>query len=386
MSDQGRKIADDILIVDDTPANLRLLSQMLTELGYTVRAVTNGPHALTSAQTTPPNLILLDIRMPDMNGYEVCRRLKQEEKTRDIPVIFISSLNEIQDKVTGFSVGGVDYITKPFQFEEVLARIETHLSLRRLQKQLQDANKKFEQELMLAGSLQASFFPSEPPEIPGWQLSVKLKPARETSGDFYDVYMLPNDKLGIIIADVVDKGAAAALYMALSWTIIRNYSRDFPDQPERVLAAANRQIINDTDANRFVTVFYGVLDPSSGKLIYCNAGHNPPLILRGESAELERLAKTGMLLGMFEEEAWEQGVAQLDPGDLLLLYSDGVTEAQGTSGDFFDVDRMIESAKAHIDLTAKEIKEGILSDIYEFMGDIPQIDDIALVVVRREPE
>lgn len=212
---------DEILIVDDTPANLRLLTQMLVQRSHVVRAVTSGARALDSARSNPPSLILLDIRMPEMNGYEVCETLKEDPRTLDIPIIFISALNEIEDKVKGFSVGGVDYITKPFQLEEVLARVETHLALRRLQKRLQDANKRYEQELTLAGSLQASFFPADPPKVPGWQVSLKLRPARETSGDYYDAYSLPNGNLGILIADVVDKGAAAALYMALSWTLIR---------------------------------------------------------------------------------------------------------------------------------------------------------------------
>ena len=130
----------DILIVDDTPANLRLLSQMLTERGYKVRAVLSGPQALMAAQAAPPDLILLDIRMPEMDGYEVCQRLKTGEQTRDIPVLFISALSETEDKIKAFTVGGVDYITKPFQVKEVLARVETHLALRNLHRQLQAAN------------------------------------------------------------------------------------------------------------------------------------------------------------------------------------------------------------------------------------------------------
>ncbi|MBN2005373.1 MAG: hybrid sensor histidine kinase/response regulator [Anaerolineae bacterium] len=129
-------VKGNILIVDDTPANLRLLSNMLTEQGYKVRAVVNGQMALTTTRAIPPDLILLDINMPGMNGYEVCQRLKMDEETRPIPIIFISALDEVQDKVKAFTVGGVDYITKPFQFEEVLARVETHLSLCRLQKEL----------------------------------------------------------------------------------------------------------------------------------------------------------------------------------------------------------------------------------------------------------
>jgi two-component system sensor histidine kinase/response regulator len=127
----------NILIVDDTPANLRLLSNMLAEQGYKVRSVINGQMALTAAQSAPPDLILLDIRMPEMNGYEVCEHLKADERTHDIPIIFISALDATQDKVKAFTVGGVDYITKPFQLEEVLARVETHLALRSLQESLQ---------------------------------------------------------------------------------------------------------------------------------------------------------------------------------------------------------------------------------------------------------
>jgi signal transduction histidine kinase len=126
----------NILIVDDTPANLRLLSSMLVEQGHKVRSVINGQMALTATQAAPPDLILLDINMPDMNGYEVCERLKADEAARDIPIIFISALDATEDKVKAFNVGGVDYITKPFQLEEVVARVKTHLALRNLQRSL----------------------------------------------------------------------------------------------------------------------------------------------------------------------------------------------------------------------------------------------------------
>jgi sigma-B regulation protein RsbU (phosphoserine phosphatase) len=385
MKNQPGDPPDEILIVDDTPANLRLLAQMLSERGYIVRAVTSGARALESIQVTPPNLILLDIRMPEMNGYEVCKHIKEDPQTTDIPIIFISSLSEIEDKVQGFNVGGVDYITKPFQFEEVLARVETHLSLRRLQKQLEDANKKFERELALAGNLQSSFFPEEPPNIPGWELSVTLKPARETSGDFYDVYTLPNGKLGILVADVVDKGAAAALYMALSWTLIRTYAAEYPEEPDRVLSSVNQRIISDTDSSRFVTVFYGVLDPSTGSFSYCNAGHNPPYLIRSQNGNgTERLTKTGLLLGMFDDERWGMESVRLDPGDVLVLYTDGVTEAQNAEGDFFGRERLVKVVKKKSRDSAKDVREGILGKISKFVGEAPQMDDIALVVVARK--
>lgn len=138
----------NILIVDDTPDNLRLLSTMLAGQGYEVRSVINGAMALMGVRAEPPDLVLLDINMPQMNGYEVCEQLKANHHSRDIPVIFISALEDVLDKVKAFSVGGVDYIVKPFQIEEVLARIETHLTIRRLQQQLQAQNLQLQQKMV----------------------------------------------------------------------------------------------------------------------------------------------------------------------------------------------------------------------------------------------
>ncbi|MCB9077942.1 MAG: hybrid sensor histidine kinase/response regulator [Anaerolineaceae bacterium] len=137
----------NILVVDDTKANLRLLAEILSQRGYQVRPATNGSRALAAAQADPPDLILLDIMMPDMDGYAVCEQLKAAEPTRNIPIIFLSALNEVLDKVKAFSSGGVDYITKPFQVEEVLARVETHLTLRQMQKSLEEKNHELEQEI-----------------------------------------------------------------------------------------------------------------------------------------------------------------------------------------------------------------------------------------------
>jgi CheY-like chemotaxis protein len=144
MSNQADISKANILVVDDTLANLRLLTKMLAEYGYKVRPATNGRTALSAAQTEPPDLILLDIMMPEMDGYEVCGRLKADERTRDIPIIFISAIHETIDKVAAFSIGGVDYITKPFHVEEVLVRVKTHLTLRHLQKTLQEKNEQLQ--------------------------------------------------------------------------------------------------------------------------------------------------------------------------------------------------------------------------------------------------
>ena len=358
---------------------------MLAEQGYRVRPVPNGTMALSVAQVEPPDLVLLDIRMPDMDGYAVCEHLKADEKTRDIPIIFISALDATQDKVRAFRVGGLDYITKPFQVEEVLARVETHLALRNLQTQLQDANTRMMMELALAGEVQASFLPRTLPRIPGWQLTVTLQPSRETSGDFYDINLLPNGRLGLLVADVVDKGAGAALFMALCWTLFRTFAVEFPAQPEVVLDAVNKRILEDTNAEQFATAFYGILEPATGNLVYCNAGHCPPFWFKLNTGEkCGQLIRTGVPLGIFRDQTWSQGVVQLDPGDVLVLYSDGVTEAQNVNKCFFGEDRLIEAVSGRLGNSALEIQEGILEDLQSFMGEKSQADDIVLSILMRE--
>ncbi len=385
-------IKESILVVDDTPANLRLLSQMLSQEGYRVRAVTSGARALASVRVSRPDLILLDIKMPEMNGIQVCEQLKVNPRTRDIPIIFVSALDEIEDKVQAFAAGGVDYIAKPFQFAEVLARVETHLALRKLQEQLRDANRKLrdanrrlERELALAGRVQASFLPSELPLTPGWQIAAALKPARQTSGDFYDVISLPNGRLGLLVADVVDKGVGAALFMALCRTLIRTYASTHPAQPELVLQAVNHRVLSETETDQFVTAFYGILDPATGTLTYCNAGHPPPLVFSLEPTKAAQyLTKTGMALGVIDTEEWEQATARLAPGDFLVLYSDGVTDAENEQGAAFSLERLQACLRVDLERSAQEIQSAVLGEIRDFMGQAIQFDDLTLMVVLRE--
>ena len=374
----------DILIVDDTAENLRLLSQMLAEQGYNVRAVPSGERALESVRALPPDLILLDIRMPKMTGYEVCERLKADRATSDIPVIFISALSEIQDKVQAFKVGGVDYITKPFQLEEVLVRTQTHLALRALQKRLQDTNQKLEHELLLAGELQANFMPNKLPKIAGWQIAAEIIPASETSGDFFDVFPLPDGLLGFLVADVVDKGVSAALFMVLSWSLIRTFATDYPTEPEKVFEEANRRILADTGARQYVTVFYGVLNPANGQLVYSNAGHPPALLFNQSSpGDLRKLTRTGIPLGIFDDATWEKQIISFTPGDNLVVCTDGITEAQNPEGDFFGQGRLFDAVQNGSGGVAEKMLGDVITSVERFTHLAHQYDDIAVVVVQR---
>ena len=239
-------------------------------------------------------------------------------------------------------------------------------------------------ELALAGRMQASLLPSAPPDLPGWQMAAVLRPARETSGDFYDFIPLPGGRVGLVIADVTDKGMGAALYMALSRTLIRTYAAGYPDRPDLALRAANERILADTGADLFITVFYGILDPASGALTYCNAGHHPPYLLdAGADGEIQPLPGRGIALGIIGDTDWGHTTVQIAPGAMLLLYTDGVLDAQSPHKERFGNEQMLEIAQANLGRTAQNLQDDLLGSLQHFIGDEPQFDDITLMTVMR---
>ena len=248
------------------------------------------------------------------------------------------------------------------------------------------AYQKDAQELAEAGKIQASFLPEDVPVVPGWQFAASLAPAKQTSGDFYDFIHLSDGRLGIVVADVADKGAAAALYMTSGRTLIHAFALEYPDHPERVIGEANRRMTLDTHEGLFITVFYGVLDPADGTLTYCNAGHNPPYLLGQGGTEVQTLTRTGIPLGILEEATWAQTTQQVSPGNVLVLYTDGVTEAQNQQEAFFGEERLLTSVQANIERSAQSIQDAIRTDIHEFVSGAPQFDDITLVVLVRDLE
>jgi serine phosphatase RsbU (regulator of sigma subunit) len=393
----------DILIVDDVPANLHLLSEMLTKQGYKVRSVINGHMALMATRAAPPDLILLDINMPGMNGYEVCEHLRADESTRDIPIIFISALDETQDKVKAFTVGGMDYVTKPFQLEEVLARVETHLALRELQAELQQANEELERrveertaevvqlavekgqlehELHMAREVQASFLPRETLQVPGWEFVARWRPAREVAGDYYDFIPGDGGKLGLVIADVSGKGMPAALFMVLTRSIVRA-SLDHAPSPAKGISRANRLLCAEASGGMFVTLFYALLNPATGEVTYVNAGHNPPLLYRADQEQLTQLEPTGMALGVVTDTSFEQGRLHLQPGDFVVWYTDGVPDAIDAQERGFGMERLQHVILDNRRAPAVDMVAALEGAIDDFAGPGDPFDDIAIVVAKR---
>ncbi len=247
------------------------------------------------------------------------------------------------------------------------------------------ALQKVSQEIQLAGQIQASFLPNQFPNIPGWQLAVSLEPAGGLSGDFFDFIPLSRGRYGIVIADVADKGLGAALYMALSRTLLRTYALEYHTRPDLVFSETNERILIDARANLFITCFYGVLDPEEGTLLYCNAGHNPPyLICPSDENNIISLERTGMPIGIEEDNSWERKTITFSPGDKLILYTDGVTEAQNEVGELFNEELLLDTILENVNTSAHELQERILNKVRQFIKDAPQYDDITLMILEKE--
>jgi serine phosphatase RsbU (regulator of sigma subunit) len=244
-------------------------------------------------------------------------------------------------------------------------------------------HEKMTQELKKARQVQESLLPENLPELPGWELAVVLEPAHETSGDFYDFLPLPEGRLGLVIADVTDKGTSAALFMALSRSLWRTFAVDYPAEPEKTIAETNRRILADTHGGLFITLFYGILNFQDGNFYYCNAGHHPAYLVRGRDGSIEELGRTGIPLGVLKETSWSRECINVEVGDALVLYTDGITDALNAEEQFYGQERLKEAVRRNCGKPAKEMHEALLAGVRDWVGGAQQFDDITLMVIVR---
>jgi phosphoserine phosphatase RsbU/P len=240
---------------------------------------------------------------------------------------------------------------------------------------------RLETEIQLARQIQQTFIPESLPEFPDWELAARWKTARQVGGDFYDVFDLPHKRLGLFIADVADKGVPAALFMALTRTLVRAAVIE-ADSPAEALKRVNDLLIPDTKQGMFVTAVYAVLDMDQNELTYVNAGHNPPLWITCDG-RVERLTRTGVALGAAEDLKFEQRTIPLQPNDSILLYTDGLTESFNLDGEFFGEPRLMEAIAANQCASASELLDVVEKSLLNFVQDMPPADDLTMLVLRR---
>jgi sigma-B regulation protein RsbU (phosphoserine phosphatase) len=392
--DQSRR---RILIVDDAPENIQMLMGALRD-EYSILAATSGEKALEVARKEPPpDLILLDVTMPGMDGYAVMEKLSRIDSTMKIPVMFVTARSEAGDEARGLELGAVDYITKPFNPDLVKARIRNQMELKRYRDDLEEtvafrtrellettaAKEKLESELRVARSLQMAMIP--PGRAVGeegrYEIAAVVKPAKAVGGDLFDYFLLPDGRLCFFVGDVSDKGVPAALFMVKASTLMRTEAVLF-DSPGEILGRVNHDLCRDNDECMFVTMVVGILDLESGRLSLASAGHEFPFkVAPGRSTEL-LLLSGGPALGLDMSARFEDQEAPLAPGDGVVFYTDGITEAFSGDGRPFGDHRLLESVSGHADAEPPALLTAVLDELSEFVGSAPPSDDITLFVLR----
>lgn len=372
-----------VLIVDDVRSNVQLLAEALKG-EYRISVALDGESALKAVAASEPDIVLLDIVMPGLDGYEVLKRLRAEPATRDLPVMFLSSLEDVANKARGFELGANDYLTKPFEVLEVKARVRSLLKAKAYSDAVKAAR---ELELSIAREIQFGLLPSDLTvcaEGTSLDLHAILEPAEQVGGDLYLALRTAPDRVFVAVGDVSGKGIPASLFMAVTMTLLRSLAREHP-KPETVLARLNEELEAHNSGQLFVTLVCSVFDLSSGKLHVANAGHPSPVLLSADGAASAPFSTTGLIAGLFPNAVYTSHTADFAPGDTLVFYSDGVSEAMDPGENEFGEERLIAGLLARPRATAKETADGVLAEVKGHAATAPQHDDTTIVVVRRRP-
>jgi sigma-B regulation protein RsbU (phosphoserine phosphatase) len=350
-----------ILIVDDTPINIGVISGALKDT-YKTKVATSGEKALAIANgSDKPDLILLDVMMPEMDGYEVCRRLKADPETREIPVIFLTGQTGTEDETMGFEVGAVDYIHKPFSEPVVKARVRTHMMLREahalIAKQLIAMNI----EMEMGRQIQLSILPKSMPKLPGIEIVARYMPMTAVAGDFYDFIIVDEKRLGILVADVSGHGLPSALIASMLQVALTAQAGNASD-PARVLSGLNQALCGKFEHN-FVTAVYVYVDMEKKMLTYAGAGHPPMLFWTKSAASAREVLENGLFLGMFPEATYESLQVPIAAGDRGILYTDGIPETKNPLEVEFGTGRIKQFMEKNHQLTADQFADGLIDDL-----------------------
>ena len=389
---------EKILVVDDNQDSRLLLAAILRKEGFTLDEAADGTSALQICREEPPDLILLDIVMPVKDGYETCRELKDHPKTEHIPVIFLSAKGDTSDKVKGLHLGAVDYITKPFDKAEVVARVKTQLKIHNLTRDLSESNemlrekqRKIDEDLKAAAQIQAALLPSTKPDLEEYSFAWQFIPSDHSGGDIFNVHELDDRTVIAYLVDVSGHGVPAAMVTVSVVQSLQPHGRAIlePNGDKRSLSLVRKpskvlDILNNEYPmerfDKYFTIVYLIIDRFSGEIAYSSAGHPPPLLMRA-SGIIERLDVGGPMIGLGDMLPFEDGQAQLMKGDRLFLHTDGITEYCHDE-EFFGRHRLESEISRTRHLSLDSACQHIIAAIQEFGNGGKADDDITLVALE----
>jgi sigma-B regulation protein RsbU (phosphoserine phosphatase) len=376
-----KKLSDcRVLLVDDAKANLDILVEGLKP-DHKLSLALNGEMALQIAARTPPDLVLLDIMMPGVDGYEVCRRMRQMPETAEVPIMFLSSLEEVQNKTRGFEAGANDYLTKPFEMLEVKARVRSLLKA----KAYSDAVKEqLAANLRVAREIQMGILPHDFTAVEKAycvSFGAILEPAREVGGDLYGVCAAGPERLMIFLGDVSGKGIPASMFMVRTVSLAGLLAREIAE-PKRILERLNDELSADNASHMFVTFLCAVFEPATHRLTLASGGHCYPLLLPADGPPCWITKTIGTALGFDSGLEFQAMELTLSDGDAVVFYTDGVSEAFNPERELYGSERLLADASGLAGQSANAISAGLLAKVRAFAGTAPQSDDIAILTFK----
>ena len=377
-----------ILVVDDEPdvepLVLQRMRRHIRSGRYSFVFAQNGVEALEVLnKDSDIDMVVSDINMPRMDGLTLLSQIAQLNP--DLRAVIVSAYGDMKNIRTAMNRGAFDFVTKPLDFDDLQVTIERTLENMKAWKEALSSRDKLvslQRELDVASQMQQSILPTQFPSGGDFETFGSMDPARNVGGDFFDVVQLDGGRIGLAIADVSDKGVPAALFMMSSRTLLKGSAIGLAE-PGKVLQEVNDLLADDNESAMFVTVLYAVYDPPTGRLSYANGGHNLPVIFHADGSSTVLPYTQGLALAVLSGFDFEEGEITLAPGDTLVLYTDGVTEAMDIEKEEFGMERLRAVFAGGQPESAKTANEAVFAAVREFVGDAPQSDDITCLTLKR---
>lgn len=363
-----------VLVVDDNEMNRDMLSRRLARRGIAVEAAENGRRALDLVATRRYDLVLLDIMMPDIDGLEVLQQIRRTRTASELPVIMVTAKDQSADVVRALDAGANDYVTKPIDFNVAMARLNTHLTIARLNRELAARVAEIEGELQVVADVQRRLLPARLPRAADLRFGVHYATSRYAGGDYYDVVPLPDGSVGILMADVSGHGTPSAVVMAMARSVFHALPGP-ADEPAEVLHHLNRHLV-DLWEDRFVTALYAVVDSSRRRMRVASAGHLDPILVRMPRRDVVPFHAPGVFpIGVDAFANIPVSTLELRPGDHLLFFTDGVSERFNPQREMYGVERLGRALAAAAGDDPQRVVSALVADVDAFAAAAPPDDD-----------
>ncbi len=370
-----------VLVIDDSRLNRAIVKKTLLTMKVDISEAADGREGLAILRTELFDLVLVDIIMPHLDGFEFIEKFKELMKDKFVPVILMTGTEDLNSKIRGLTIGADDFLLKPLNERELIARVNSLLRLKQTHDELYEKNRIIQRELAIAKRVQQFIIPSDFSHIASPRIHGRYLPIEDIGGDYFDCYRLENGNVGMLIADVTGHGIPAAMVMTMSKMIFSVYSEEYAS-PSMLLAKVNKDMRGLLLDYQYITAFYVIYNADRQELYFTNAGHTRPLYYRRRTDKVMALDTDGFFIGIMDETVYEERKLRVEPGDTLFLYTDGISEIKNADYEDYGENRLARFLRRNNGMPGKEFCDALLRDVGAFASLDERLDDIAFLYVE----